>query len=313
MSENTVNPGNTEKMIAWYGFTMTVPQDWDIGAFSGNYDNGYLRIDDRFSVKLGIKWQTFKKKPNLRLVVDNFIKRIVKQFKFGKKAKPEFGAIRWIDDTQWTGVEQIGFKIVHLKKTHLKFEGVGFHCSGCNKTVVCQLYYTQEEQPLMLKVIRSLRDHVQGDKAPWAILDFHADIPKEFRLDNCEVKSAFLQMNFSAGKAKLRIARWGLADVLLRKMPFYDWSKGVMKSLYHELAEKAVQVDFRGHQAVELLNYKPVKKSFLSKGQPEESLNIKLWYCPEINRIFLTEIRVDGNDGIAGKFMEQVRVVCHEQ
>ena len=46
------------RLIGWQGFTVFVPDDWDLTGFSGDYDNGYFRVDNGEEMGLEVKWGT---------------------------------------------------------------------------------------------------------------------------------------------------------------------------------------------------------------------------------------------------------------
>ena len=39
-------PEPPAKRIAWQGLQINVPTDWEVSGYSGDYAEGYLRVDD---------------------------------------------------------------------------------------------------------------------------------------------------------------------------------------------------------------------------------------------------------------------------
>ncbi|MGB9596817.1 MAG: hypothetical protein ACPL7B_11095, partial [Candidatus Poribacteria bacterium] len=61
--------------FGWQGITMEIPSNWELSALSGDYDNGYIRMDDENSPRMELKWSKLReKKPDLQKILDEYFK-----------------------------------------------------------------------------------------------------------------------------------------------------------------------------------------------------------------------------------------------
>ena len=46
----------SKHIVAWQGVRIVLPDDWEPGAFSGDWGGGHLRIDERLEPRLVVRW-----------------------------------------------------------------------------------------------------------------------------------------------------------------------------------------------------------------------------------------------------------------
>lgn len=203
--------------IGWQKITLQVPADWNLAGIGGDARSGYLRIDGPDRPRVEIKWwdrtpektvnvaqtvetylqdlQKKARKQRIDLVVDREVKLLSKRHK-GKSSLQSFA---WRGDAQAYGVI--------------------WYCPQCSRVTMAQVNGPLEEnlRPLAVQILNSLEDHSREGWDVWSAFGLLCHIPEEFELQGQQLVTGLTQLHFARRQSVIRVARYGLADVVLKE------------------------------------------------------------------------------------------------
>ena len=244
------------RLIGWQGFTLQVPENWDLTGFSGTDDAGYLRIDDSANQSLELKWGTESKKyktpPDVEIRRESYFSTLRK----GAKKKNLPLATR--DDSAPRGIlrddrDAVGFAWTGDQRA----VGTIWHCATCRRTVIAQVNAPRDGRSSLGatadRIWQTLSCHDQDTGARvWSLYDLQTVVPPDWSLVEQQLMNVYLRLTFSKGAARLNVEQWALANIA-RKEHFLDqWlyanTKGEMIRSRYAVSEGSV----RGFEAVEM-------------------------------------------------------------
>ena len=82
-----MNRGASKWVVTgWHHLSFERPEDWSIGAVSGDFSTGYLRLDDSEMPRFELRWERTRGRESADQVVARYLKNLAG--KGGKKAPP---------------------------------------------------------------------------------------------------------------------------------------------------------------------------------------------------------------------------------
>ncbi len=296
--------------VAWGGIRVKVPPSWTPGALSAG-DEGYLRLDDDTGPRLEMKWARAKGFVDVDRIVNRFLRRIGRQR--GQNAHVDERA----DLPVRFGKERTSVRFFHWR-ADTEGWGAAWLCRECSKAVIVQVTgrpgAVRDEAAA---VISSIRDHPDGPWVPWAIYDFRCEMPQDFELIRQELKAGLFELEFERRQERVYIARWGMADVALRKASLEEFLRARAKRRWRDYDVKLEPTEVHGHNALAISGTAIIPwqrlygtaRRLLGKTYPD-SLRGAAWLCPVSNKIFHVEAVIDpSQEGLAAEVIE--RLVCH--
>ncbi len=275
---------STFKPFGYHGITAIIPSDWELGAVDGNFQKGYIRIDDLDMPRLEIKWSTPKYKVPLESSFEAFEQALRKG---SKKSGLDF---RLKKDIKL----KYGRKMFSHKQVKMFYWSSDVHaycilwrCDICNRVMLAQFLMplSEDNEELASRILKSIEDHPQKEHNLWAIYDLYAKIPKRFRLEQAELKAGFLSLILNFNKEYITIQRWSAADVLLGSNSLEQWLLSHKDKRLTDLCILQDDIDIYEHKAVWFSGRR--RRSFGTLGFIKK-LNVRgvLWHCSHTNKIF---------------------------
>lgn len=314
-TSRAVSHRDKRSIVGWQGITVRVPEDWHIGAISGEDEDGYLRIQDDEMVRLEIKWEQAGKFVDMDSVVDKYLHDLerrsqrsqppMKTRRGSRRKGPDERARRSVVRFGWSGDRQ--------------GQGMAWLCEQCSRVVIAQAMAPEGEdiRSLGRDVLGSLRCHSEGGWRTWATYGFVADIPDDFKLSGQKLMTGLIEFSFERDTEKLIVSRRGLADVVLRNTTLLRWTGAEMGPRLRDCACQTDAVTVHGHEAVTISGHKsklaPRAQRFVRHimrrtfGDRAEYI---IWHCEQANKIIAVESLVDvETSGLAREVAQRVR--CH--
>ena len=281
----------------WQGLSFAVPEDWNVGAIGGEKQQGYLRFDDADMPRLEIKWaEAGSGAIDVGSLVDKYLKDLAK----GKKKSPtevtrdiklvskrKLKGKKGLECFSWTAETQ-GF-------------GAAWYCPDCRRTVIMQVMGALNEpvQKLAEEVILSTEDH-PGEWTYWSTYGFRCETPSDWNLSGQKLMAGLIELDLTREGERLHVARWGMANVVLRRQSLEDWGRTELSKRLKKFDTDYTTADLRGHDAIliEGRTHLPQEKiqSFVEHVRGKEfadRVRAFLWHCPESNKIYYVEAIVD--------------------
>jgi hypothetical protein len=301
--------------FGWQGLSALVPEDWNLAAIGGDFQAGYVRLDDAEMPRLEIKWSASE--VDTEKALDRYLAGLVKKARkrttittskglriASRRRKPD----KRVTGFEWESSGPAG---------HVFAQGCIWRCRTCGRTVISQVMASASSavEQLARPVLESLRDHDVRGRHTWAVYGLAFSIPKEFVLQRQNLMAGYLQLTFSSGKQALRVERWGMASMLLSDKTLAEWVRERDKKR-RDVSRQAEACVVRAHEALALVGYTRRPLQAVRRGarrvvglQANQDFFGQVWHCPLSNRIY----SVEGTGFQGAAQVEEVAgsVVCH--
>jgi len=277
---------------------MELPSTWELSALSGDYDNGYIRMDDENSPRMELKWSKSKeKKPDLQKILDEYFKGMRKrlgQSADGLKIKRN---IELIKNEEFFKDRDVVF---YNWKTEVRANGAIWYCRECKRIVVIQIMGYIKEAMLTdtIRIIESVHDHPEGQVNLWSAYQLSAEVPRRYQLDKRKLMSGYLMFSFVDGSRTLSVERFGLADVILRDADIQSWFRSYyaknLRGYGFSLEEDTQSINEYDNrqkllgQEKRFIDRIPFSPLFvIDKILRRKQIAARFWHCKESNKIFV--------------------------
>ena len=311
------------RLVGWQGFTVRVPNTWDLTGFSGANESGYLRVDDGNGEQgLEIKWATEPRKaktpPDVTVRRDSYFsalrktarkKRITLETKETDAPRAVLRPERGAAGFSWVGDR--------------KAVGVVWHCTACRRTVIAQVLGDRSGKnglsAVAAGVLGTLRCHPEDPEwRVWALYDLQTEVPSDYKLVGQQLMNVYLRLQFARGTSRLSVEQWALANIARHGDYLDEWLRGNTKGLMREARYVVDEGEAHGHAAL-LLSGGPAlgvpmlhaAREALHLRRPATRFGAVAWHCEETNKIFSiqgfrTRRQEDPVEAMVG------RTRCHE-
>lgn len=290
------------RLIGWQGFTLNVPEDWDLTGFSGDDQSGYVRVDDSDDMAVEIKWGTEPKKSKIE--PDPTGRRetyLAGLQKTGKKKKLEVQTreLETFRPAQRENRTVAGFTWSGDRKA----VGVVWYCRTSRRVVIAQVLGPAGGRAnfgtLAEAILGSIESHTPGDYTTWCLYDLHTQVPNEYKLATQQLMNVYLRLSFVHRRqqmATLSIEQWAMANVARRGAYLDAWlsanAKGEMKSARYTAGEGEVQthpaLTLKGGPAFGMPMIEVVKQASRFH-LPATRFGGVAWECEPSNKLYLIE------------------------
>lgn len=312
----------TPRLIGWQGFTVRVPEEWDLTGFSGTEESGYLRIDDGAEFGMEIKWATepkrAKRPPDVTVRRESYF-RALRQTAKKKKLdletrdvdaprpvlRPERAAAGFV----WTGDR--------------KAIGAVWHCAACRRTVIVQVLGPRSGKGglsgLSADILTTLSCHGdEGGWRTWALFDLVTEIPSEFKLVSQQLMNVYLRLSFAHKTSRLAIEQWSLANVARRDAYLDAWLQANSKSEMRQARYAEEEGDLHGHPTLEMRGGPRIGTPLIQVARevtrlqvPATRFRATAWECAPTNKIYLVQaMRPFRGRDVVGEVAARTR--CHQ-
>ncbi len=305
-------------VTGWHHLSFERPEDWSIGAVTGDYSSGYMRLDDTEMPRFELRWERTRGRESADQVVARYLKNLTG--KGGKKAPPvkvrrNLSLIK--DESVLADRTVEGFHWRTEDGEPLQAYGCLWMCETCGRTVFAQVLGRGGESMMAMasRLLNSLDDHARGDTATWAVYGLRIELPSDCSLIQHSFLTGRIELTFRHGGARLELVRMSLAEMHLENRTFPEWFEDTYGSEIDHWIEEAGPA--RGHPSIrgtgEGVDPDTVhsRMTWLPWRRPRKKpLSCCGWHCIDGNRLFVLRYldethRPDFLDGIADT------VICH--
>ena len=302
--------------FGWQGIRGEVPEDWNLGAIGGERKAGYVRLDDEDMPRLELKWQKPEGGIDLDKILDTYLRDLQKR---SRKRKATFNisrGVKILSRRQKRNKDLRGYTFTGEFEAH----GVIWHCRTCGRVVIAQVLGTEESNlgPLAVRVLGSLEDHASDHWDLWAAYGMAFRLPDNFELTKQKLMTGQLELNFTRHKIeKLSLARWALAEVLLKGTSLEQWAAKNYKARQGDHKLLCRETTYRGHPGIDVRGDvgKParrlkeaVQSSVLRQSVPQ--LRCALWHCTREKKLYAVDTELLPEHEVTLDYVIQ-SLVCH--
>jgi len=291
---------------------MELPSNWEFSALSGDYDNGYIRMDDENIPRMELKWTKSKeKKPDLQKILDDYFKSMKKRLGASASELKIKRNIELIKNESFLKNRNATF---YNWKSNVRANGAVWYCEECKRIVVIQIMGYLKENILAdtIRILESVQDHPNGHRIFWSAYQLAMDVPRRYQLEKRKLMSGYISFSFVDGSRSLNVERYGLADVILKGSSLENWFRAYYsKTLrrYGFSIENAATGFTMTGQEKRFIDKIPFSPLFLiDKILRRKQIASNFWHCRESNRIFVvTSISKKGADELALEVSSSIR------
>ena len=309
--------------FGWQGITMEIPSTWELSALSGDYDNGYIRMDDESVPRMELKWsKSREKKLDLQKILDEYFKGMRKRLGTsadGLKIKRNIELIKNEDFFKDRDV------VFYNWKTDVRANGAIWYCKECKRIVVIQIMGFLKETILndTIRIIESVHDHPDGQVNLWSAYQLSVEVPRRYQLEKKKLMSGYLMFSFIDGSRILSVERFGLADVILRDADLQSWFRSYYAKnlrgygfsfeedqLLNNEYDQKLKLSGQERRFIDKIPFSPL--FVIDKVMRRKQVVAQFWQCKESNRIFVVmAMSKKGADELVSQVASSIR--CHEK
>jgi hypothetical protein len=293
--------------FGWQGILLSIPKDWNLSYFTGNFEKGYLRINDLVSVRCEIKWEKTLHSSSLSLILNNYYKKM-KKIADRKKLNFEIKG----------SLENVKIKNKNIEYLTFSWEsreicwGVVWYCYICKRIFIIQLLSTGKNTPYR-EILSSLDCEADKYYNIWSVYNLYLKVPKRYFLKESNFRAGLIHLKFSDKKQNISIFWYGLANVVLEEKSLSSWFVENFLDIFTIYKTEEKEIFINGHKGIEIEGVRDsylrdIFSKFLLNKVDEKFLKIFLWVCENSNRICILK-----TSGREIKEIEEIREgwKCH--
>ena len=281
------------KEVAWNGNRFKTPADWEVSQIGIRH----LILDDKAGPVMELKWEpvkgTFSHKTHLKRIAALQSRR--NKIRVAEWALPPHWQKALADfETSgflWQGQTASG-------------RGAILFCPVCRNAALIQFFRgsSVDREKILLAILKSYRDHGQGDRILWSIYDIRATLPKTLSLLRFRFEAGKFELVFTTGSQTIHLHRWAPAAALLGGRDLIEFAKAIPE--FAKGQPNAATID----------DCKAVEWSISPAGDWQQKINswkkkpsffwFRLWYLEKQNRIL--GVRAASNRTIDFQLLNQI-------
>lgn len=227
----------------WHGIGIDIPEEWNPGKIVGDPDSGNVRLDDAEIIRIELEWKAAGGDTRVDQIVDRYVEGLAKT---AQKEKRSLSVERGDDRIDLSAVPFEGATYFSWRSA-FDVHTLACHSPASGRLIFIRIMAKPDEDgtELVQRVFDSLTDTPDGEAQAWSLFGLQATSPAGYRLDEYDLKSGHIRLQFSHDKTILQVDRLSLANALLRETSMADWFTGFFaKDLRYINYEVETSADF---------------------------------------------------------------------
>ncbi len=306
--------------FAWQGFSLQVPEAWNLGRMEGDRYSGYARLDDPEIVRVELEWRTVRAQAteSVEALVGRYLDSLEKK---AGKGGLRFAARRRVDFLRERRFAAGPDCETFTWEADFRAHNLAWRTPG-GRIVLLRLLSRLDERPspVLDRVFASLGDHAGDETWPWSVYGMRFAMPAAFTLESHKLHSGHLQLTFERGKEQLRVQRLSLANLLLKGATLAQWYPAFFCRDLRDLETEIGAGQVGGHAALEVSGRPRSRWRQLLRPlpwinpRPRLYLDARVWSCPDSDKICLVDhlFRQEADRGDLAQRLAD-GYVCHQQ
>ena len=208
----------------WHGVCLDIPEEWNPGKILGDPKSGNVRLDDAEMIRVELEWKHASGDSNVEPIVDRYIEGLA------KTAQKEKHALNVERGSDVLDLEGLPFESITYFRWRSSFD---VHTLACYSDLSDRHLFVrvmskpdEDATELLQRLFASLRDTATDGDQPWSLFGLQVTSPAGYQMDEYDLKSGHIRLQFSSGKSILQADRLSLAKALLRNTSLEDWYTG---------------------------------------------------------------------------------------
>ena len=211
--------------FAWRGFSMEVPLQWDLGAFDGDDDIGYLRLDGLYIPRLEIRWKRTGARANIDRAARVYLDSLARA---NKRKNPAPSSEPRPLELTLPDSQDLQVRGYRWKSPQAECVAAVVLCSVCRRISVLQMFSPPEtfSAKVYKRVLGSFHDHSPPGQVHWGFYLMHLHTPDAWQMTGHKFNPGYAELNFGGPKNfQADFRRWGPASVLLEDSDLEKWAR----------------------------------------------------------------------------------------
>jgi len=204
--------GKRRQCIAWHGWSLDVPADWNPVRIEGGWRSGFVLLADLHKPRLGLRWGAVGGK----------------RFDAGIWARSAMrDEVGVIASREAKPLDREGFEAsIHYLEPDLPGRDVWVGYSPASGRGVELIYHAQRRDDVLAnRILPTLRDCAPGAATPWSAFDLSCVAPVGMTLKAHDFSAGDLRLAFACGKTRrfASVRQIAVAKLALTRMPLAKW------------------------------------------------------------------------------------------
>jgi hypothetical protein len=199
------------RTICWQGWKLEIPRRWDPVKLEGDHTEGYALFADTLRPRLGLRWQTPKKKTDPAKAVVAAMKNEV-----GQLAADEAQAIALPGDT-WQS------PLLYIEPKPPGRDVFSVYSQTSKRLLQIAYHAHRRENVLASSVLPTLHDLSLDRAAPWSIFDLNCIIPGGMKLKSHQLNAGDLGFTFADKFNEITVRQIAVAQLALQRQSLPNW------------------------------------------------------------------------------------------
>lgn len=277
----------------WHGLCLDIPEEWNPGKIVGDPKSGNVRLDDAEIIRVELEWKQADGDGRVDQIVDRYIEGLAKT---AQKEKRPLNVER---GTEALDLSRIPFGNVTYFSWKSSFD---IHTLACHSDLSDRFLFVrvmsrpdEDATELLQRLFDSLSDTADNVDRPWSLFGLQVTSPAGYQLDEYDLKSGHIRLQFGSGKSILQVDRLSLANALLRETTLEEWYTGFFaKDLRYLNYEVESTSDF-GDEGILIHGVPKSRSQSLLQplpfwdARPRRSFTARAWHDQPENRIIVVE------------------------
>jgi hypothetical protein len=212
--------------VGWQHICLEAPENWSIGAVTGDASAGYLRLDDAEMPRAELRWEQAKGQEPIDKVVERYLRALSRKSRHKAAPVKVRRHLDLIKDEPLLAVRSVeGFHWQTEGSDPVQAYGALWRCGVCNRIVFVQVMGQAAESvfPTATRILATLRDHPEGDTAVWALYGMRFEVPASYVLKDHRLLTGRIVLRFSGDGEEVELERLSLAEMQLAGRSFEAW------------------------------------------------------------------------------------------
>jgi hypothetical protein len=284
---------NSWMPFSWHGIRIEIPEEWNPGKIVGDPKSGNVRLDDTEIIRVELEWKSAEGDNRVDRIVDRYIEGLAKQ---AQKEKRSLNVERRIDSLALT---DLPFDDVTTFSWRSSFD---VHTLACYSDLSDRLIFVrvmsrpeEDATELLQRVFGSLGDTAIEAEQSWSLFGLEVTSPPGYGLEEYDLKSGHIRLQFGSGKSILQVDRISLANALLSGISLSDWYTGFFGKDLRYVNYEVSSWDTQGDDGIALEGVPKSRAQSLLQplpfwdARPRRFYTARAWLEAEENRILTVQ------------------------
>jgi hypothetical protein len=214
------------RTVAWQGWNLEIPRRWDPVKLEGDHSQGYALFADAVRPRLGLRWQTLKRRSDPATAAQKAMQTEVGQLAAAEaRPFPHLNA-SWQSPLLYVEPEPPGRDVFST-------------CSDISGRLLQVVYHAHRRENLFASaILPTLADLPTARATTWSIFDLNLVIPGGMRLKSQRLNAGDLSLTFADRYHEVTVRQIAVAQLALQRQSLDGWIADQQKTSkrYHHAA-----------------------------------------------------------------------------